>query len=297
MNFPKSVLFLFLFLGTLSHAQYTETINSNRPGSSQGAFSVGTGVLQLETGGTYGQDKHSLLNSETTEWGLDYTARFGFWKEQLEVSLIGSFLSQNTQYAVGGSNRNYTIQNFRTNTFGLKYLLYDPYKNAEEAKPNLYSWKANQRFDWSQLVPAVSVYAGVNFHLQDNPFLYEGEELYTPKVAVITQNNFEGGWVFVLNLIGDKIGQEFPSYTGIATLTHSFNPKFAAFGEFQTIISDIYSDEIFRLGLAYLVNKNFQLDASGLVNFRDTPSRWQAIFGISYRFDMHKQDEYLLPPQ
>lgn len=97
----------------------------------------------------------------------------------------------------------------------------------------------------------------------------------------------------MINLIADKIGQEYPSYAGIVTLTHSFSPKFAGFGEFQSIVGDLYSDEIARAGLAYLFHKNFQLDASGLLNFKDTPSRWQVAFGLSYRLDMHTQDQYL----
>ena len=290
-----SALFLFFFLGIFtSYAQYTETINSNRPGNSQGAFSVGTGVLQLEAGGTFGKDEHALLKTETQNWGIDYALRFGLLFEELEISLMGNFLSETVDYTTGGSSQNYNIRNFEYNTFGVKYLLYDPYKNAGEKKPNLYSWRANQRFDWSQLIPAVSLYAGANFTFaDDNPYLYSGEAKFSPKVALISQNNWSGGWVFVINLIADKIGQEYPSYAGIVTLTHSFSPKFAAFGEFQSIIGDLYSDEIGRAGLAYLFHKNFQLDVSGLLNFKDTPSRWQAAFGLSYRLDMHSQDQYL----
>lgn len=293
----RSYLAVFLlFTGTLlSHAQYTETINSSRPGNSEGGFSVGTEVIQAELGARLGNDRHNLLGSDTDLWGVDYTLRYGFWREELEVSLSGSFLTQTTNYTVGGSTSTYSIANFESNTFGAKYLLYDPYKNAAKKKPNVYSWKANQRFDWSQLIPAVSVYAGMNFSLGDNPYLYEGEGMISPKVALITQNNWEGGWVLVMNLIGDKIGQEFPEYTGIITLTHSLGPKFAAFGEFQSIVGDLYSDEIVRGGLAYLIHKDFQLDLSGLLNFKNTPSRWQASAGISYRFDMHTQDQYLAP--
>ena len=39
-----------LLLGPLLFAQYTDVINSNRPGASQSAFSVGTNVLQFEIG-------------------------------------------------------------------------------------------------------------------------------------------------------------------------------------------------------------------------------------------------------
>ena len=290
------VICLILLWPLLSQAQYTETINSNRPGNSQGAFSVGTGVIQLEAGGKLGVDKHNLANTETDLWGIDYAVRLGFWREQIEISVMGSFLSQevSSSYA-GGEYQNYATNNFEFNTVGVKYLLYDPYKRAQDEGPNLYSWKANQRFDWSTLIPAVSLYAGLNIASEDNPYLYQGESAISPKLAIITQNNFEGGWVFVLNLIGDKVTEEFPTYTGIATLTHSFSQKFAAFAEFQTIISDIYSDEIVRAGLAYLFTKNLQIDLSGLVNFKDTPSRWQVAAGLSYRFDFHEEDEQLPP--
>lgn len=297
MKFYASVS-LFLFLGTFySQAQYTETINSNRPGDSQGAFAVGTGVLQLESGLEAGKDRHHLLNTETSLWGIDYALRFGFIYEELEFNVTGSFLSQTTDYLMGSTTRNYTIQNFESNTLGVKYLVYDPYKNAATKKPNLYSWKANQSFNWSQMIPAVSLYAGLNFALGDNPYLYEGEGKVSPKVAVISQHNWEGGWVFVLNLIGNKLGQEYPTFMGIATLTHSLSSKFAAFGEFQGIMSDLYSDEILRGGMAYLFHEDFQLDFSGLVNFKNTPSRWQVALGLSYRFDMHSQDQYLEKPQ
>ena len=287
-------LLLLFFLGTfLSSAQYTETINSNRPGNSQGAFAVGPGVLQFEAGAIYGVDEHELLNTTTNLWGIEYQIRYGLLFEELEIILTGSFLDQSTDYEIGGSTRTYGTRNFDSNAIGVKYLIYDPYKNGTERKPNLYSWKANQRFDWSQLIPAVALYAGANFALGDNPYLYEGEGKYSPRVALITQNNWAGGWVLVINIIGDKIGQEFPMYSGIATLTHSFNQKFAVFGEFQEIISDIYSDEIVRGGFAYLFHENFQADISGLINFKDTPSRWQVAAGASYRFDWHKQDQYL----
>jgi hypothetical protein len=285
--------FLFCFFGSFNAtAQYTETINSNRPGNSQGAFAVGPLVLQVETGAKLGNDTHELLQTDTDLWGIDYAIRFGFLFEELEINLMGSYLNQTTNYVVGANNEAYEISNFDANAIGVKYLVYDPNKDAKEKKPNLYSWKANQRFDWSTLVPAVSLYAGANFSFGDNPFLYEGQSKFSPRAAVISQNNW-GPWVLVLNIIADRIGDDSPTYSGIGTLTHSFSKKFAVFGEFQTLISDIYSDEIVRGGFAYLFHKNFQADISGLINFKDTPSRWQVAAGVSYRFDWHKQDQYL----
>ena len=48
----KNLLFsVFILISNFSvFAQYTDVINSNRPGISQGAFAVGKNVLQFELG-------------------------------------------------------------------------------------------------------------------------------------------------------------------------------------------------------------------------------------------------------
>lgn len=296
MKFSKPLFFtvILLFSGSsLLQAQYTETINSNRPGASQGAFSVGTGVLQFETGGYLGNDTHSLRGTDSDILGADYAVRYGFLFEALEVSLIGSFEAQNTTVKIGGIDREFNQSNFRSNTLGVKYLIFDPARSIEPDKPNLYSWKANQKFKWKTLIPAVAVYAGANFSFGDNPYLYEGEGKITPKFVLSTQNNWPGGFVLVTNLVLDKLSESIPTYAGIVTLTHAFTPEFAGFIEYQGIISDFYADDLARTGVAYLFSTNFQADISGLINFKDTPDRWQVAAGISYRFDMHKSDEFL----
>lgn len=286
-------LISFSFLAFTANAQYTETINSNRPGASQGAFSVGTGVIQLEAGGYYGNDSHSLLQTETKILGGDYSLRYGLFFEALEISLIGSFEENRKNIRIGTNDVEFKSRNFKTNTLGAKYLIFDPSRTIKPDEPNLYSWKANQKFKWKTLIPAVSVYAGANFSEADNPYLYEGEKQLTPKIAIITQNNWRGSYVLVMNFILDKLTEEFPTYTGIVTLTHAFTPTFAGFIEYQGIISDIYSDDIVRTGMAYLLTDNLQFDVSGLLNFKNTPDRWQVAAGVSYRLDLHKKEEYL----
>ena len=44
------IIILSFFISSKLTSQYTEQINSNRPGYSIGAFSVGKGVIQVETG-------------------------------------------------------------------------------------------------------------------------------------------------------------------------------------------------------------------------------------------------------
>ncbi|MCM4158999.1 transporter [Antarcticibacterium flavum] len=284
--------FSFIVTGLLTvSAQYTETINSNRPGASQGAFSVGTGVLQFEAGGYLGNDYHNLRATDTDILGADYAIRYGLFFEALEISLIGSFQDETTTIQMGARDREFNQSNFRTNTLGVKYLIFDPSRSIRPDQPNLYSWRANQRFKWKTLIPAVAVYAGANFTFGDNPYLYEGENSISPKFILSTQNNWAGGWVFVTNLILDKVSEANPTYAGIFTLTHAFTPQFAGFLEYQGIISNIYADDLARTGVAYLVGDNLQFDISGLINFKNTPSRWQVAAGFSYRFDMHTKDE------
>ncbi|PHS67899.1 MAG: phenol meta deg superfamily protein [Flavobacterium sp.] len=295
----NSILLILLFNFFSVSAQYTETINSNRPGFSQGAFSVGKKILQLETGFGYGTEDHRLKNTETNVFLIDYNIRYGVWKEELEVSLTGGFRSENISDK-NGTNGDYKVSNFTSNTLGAKYLFFDPYRKKELEKPNLYSWKANNSFHWRDLVPAISIYAGANFDAKDNPLTHiqnnisvieTGIEI-SPTVAIATQNNW-GSWVFVVNIIGDRVTLDEASYSYILTLTHTFNAKMSAFLENQGISSDFYADQIFRGGVAYLFNQDFQIDASILMNFKDTPSRFMGRLGISYRFDMHEKDEYI----
>ncbi|MGO2358616.1 transporter [Mesonia sp.] len=286
---------LFSLTCFYAQAQYTETINSNRPGGSQGAFAVGNQVLQLETGPQFGNNTHDLLGTDTDLLGLDYELRFGFFMEQLEFNLKGTFLSTTQHIDVGGVEQEYKYSNFQSNTLGLKYLIYDPYKKRSLEKPSIYSWKANNTFTfkWRDLIPAVSVYAGANILFGDNPYLAPNESNISPQAALITQNNW-GHFVFVMNFIADKVTGDDPTYSGIFTMTHSINGRVSVFGEYQAIKSDLYADDIARAGGAYLITKDLQVDVSGLLNFKNTPSRWQVALGVSYRLDMHAEDEIIM---
>ncbi|QQX76352.1 MULTISPECIES: transporter [Aequorivita] len=294
MNIKLPSLFLLctISFSTVS-AQYTEMINTNRPGGSQGAFSVGTNVLQVETGFSYGKEKHDLLKTETNGFNIDYSVRYGFWKERLEVSLMGEFQSNSVTDNRSSSTREYSLSNFKSNTLGAKYLIYDPYRKRDLKGPNLYSWKANNKTQWADLIPAISIYAGANFDFADNPFTPEAESSISPKLVLSTQNNFIGGWVFVTNIIVDRVTTDFPTYGYIITLTHATNRYFSVFLENQGLKSDFYADQLIRGGAAALINQNLQVDLSLTYSFKDTPSKFYGRAGLAYRFDMHNKDEYL----
>lgn len=289
MRILKSTLILLIAISFNSaYAQYTEVINSNRPGVSKSAFSVGTGIVQFEAGAFTVKEEHALRNYEVSGFGLDFAIRYGFLFEQLEVSLDGIYQNDTQTFFSGQIPVEDERSNFKNFTLGAKYLVYDPYKNAGEAKPNIYSYHANTKFNWKSLIPAVSVYVGANFDTADNPYTAPGIEGFSPKVMIATQNNFNGGWVFVMNLIKDRIGSDYSDFQYIFTLTHSFTPQWVVFGETQGIKSDFYADNIFRFGGAYLWSKDFQLDANIAFNTKDTPTVFNIAFGASYRLDFHK---------
>ena len=277
----KNFIFFATILCPFIHfGQFTDQINSNRPGETMSAFSVGKSVFQVETG-IYGvHEKHSILSYTNNGLGADLMLRWGLFKEELEI--IANFQYQDQQRA--STFRNERQSGLKETVFGAKYLIYDPFKNYEK-KVNLYSWKVNRKYNWRQLVPAVSVFAGANLTLSDNPFYFSPEASISPKIMLITQNHFGGGkWVFVTNIIANYIATDFPSYGYVLTLTRGFSDKWSGFIENQGFKSDFYSDAIVRGGAAYLINKDLQIDASVSNSLKNTPSLLYGGVGLSWRF-------------
>ena len=292
MNVTKISYTILLVLITQSvFAQYTEVINSNRPGVSRSAFSVGTNVAQLEVGPYIVKEEHTPLKYEVSGFGVDFAARYGLLFEELELNLEGIYQNDTKTDNRGFLANEAKRSNFKSIAIGAKYLVYDPYKNTEEEKPNLYSYHANKTFKWKSLIPAVAVYAGANYDTKNNSYLPPDVEGFSPKVMIATQNNFSGGWVLIMNLIKDRIGTDFSEFQYILTLTHSFNPQWVIFAETQGIDSEYYADNLFRFGGAYLWSKDFQLDTALTLNTKDTPSVFSVNLGLSYRLDFHEDKE------
>lgn len=286
MNIKTFFLVGFLLISATQYAQYTDIINSNRPGKSMSAFSVGKTVIQAEVG-LYGiREKHDLSRYEANGFGTELDVRYGAFFDQFEFTL-------NTQYQYDWYQApliNDTRGGFKQVTVGAKYLVYDPF--IKQDKPNIYSWKANHKFNWKQFIPAVAVYAGVNFNLGDNPFTFPTDRTISPKVMVITQNHFGSKWVWVNNIIADKYMTDYPTLGIISTMTRGFNMRWSGFLEFQGYKSDWYADTVYRLGAAYLVRENIQLDASFTKNVKDTPSLLLANVGMAWRFDSNYETNY-----
>jgi hypothetical protein len=282
------IVFLFALINitSVNYGQHTDQINSNRPGESMSAFAVGKNVIQVETG-IYGiQENHRLLEYDANGYGLDFTLRWGLFMEKLE--LIADLQYQNEDFTTPFSSINKSA--LKQTILGAKYLIYDPFKNYEK-KVNIYSWKANHSFNWHQLIPAVSVFAGANFTMADNPYYFSSNADISPKIMLITQNHLgDGTWVFVTNIIADYVSTDYPTYGYVFTLTKGFNEKWTGFVENQGFKSDFYSDAIVRGGAAYLLNNDMQIDASISTNFKDTPTVLYGGIGFSWRYDANYKE-------
>ena len=292
----KQFLYLIIFaLPLTALAQYTDVINSNRPGLSVSAYAVGKNVIQLEAGLFYEQSDHSLLNTESNIWGTDISLRYGLLFEALELNYEGSYQNQNITFLNINSSENLT--DFSRNRVGLKYLVYDRYKSEERNKPNLYSWKANYGFHWRNLIPSVSIYGGATFNLGENPF-YVGDPTVSYRGMIATQSKLTPRNVLITNIAYDRISTDFPELSYLISLSHAFrNPKWSTFLEHQGIQSDRYADILLRGGVAHLLTEDLQVDFNLGASFKNTPSRIFVTMGASYRFDFHSDKAVAIDEQ
>ncbi|SEL75491.1 Putative MetA-pathway of phenol degradation [Maribacter orientalis] len=282
------VLIILLFLPLAGISQYTDVINSNRPGLSVSAYAVGKNVVQAELGVFYEQRDHTLLNTQSDIWASDISLRYGLLFERLEINFEGTFQDQDITYT--NFNLLAKRRDFSRNRLGLKYLIYDPFKNPEANKPNLYSWRANNKFQFKNLIPAVSLYGGANFVIGDNPF-YVGEPTLSYRGMIATQSRITPRFVLITNTAYDRISSDDPELSYLISLSHAFrNPKWSVFVEHQGIQSDRYADLLIRGGIAHLLKENLQLDFNMGASLKNTPSRIFIGLGGSYRMDFHQDN-------
>ena len=285
-------LLLLSLLPLFSSGQYTDVINSNRPGIGVSAYAVGKNVVQAETGFLYEMRDHSLVNTSSSILGGELALRYGFLFEELEIKYEGTYINETISFDNFGVEE--TRTDFSRNRIGVKYLLYDKYKNPQANKPNLYSWRANNVFQLKNLIPsAISIYGGATFTLGDNPF-YPEDGTVSYRAMVATQSRLTPKSVLITNVAYDRITTDFPEISYAISYTRAFrNPKWSFFIEHQGIQSDRFSDLLLRTGIAHLFGPNFQADFSVGASVKDTPFRAFGRTGISYRLDFHKDE--LLP--
>lgn len=283
----KKHLFLtaVLFITSWGNAQYTKEINTNRPSSSMGAYSVSKGIFQLEGGYIYQKDSFHTEQFNTQN-NFQIQARYGEIAEQLEFVADLQFSSyQQQDYSTTLSDAG-----FRQMNFGVKYLIYDHYKYYVE-KRNVYSWKANQRFKWRKLIPAVALYGGMQFNTEHQIYYPELPETGL-KAMIIAQQHWSQRFSITYNFIGENVTDEnFRSLSYIVTASLGLSPRWSIFGEhsgifdrkYKTLTIPFKDEATVKGGFTYKITPDLQIDAFAGTSIDNTPHKIQAGIGLSWR--------------
>ena len=261
-------------------SQYTEIINSKRPGLSESPYGVGTNVYQVETGFFYRNNENPSILTHPNIFGGNLFFRHGRFSEKLELNLNLAYQIDEIQNPVG---KNFTQKGISDLSIGAKFLLREQ-KFSDRSK-EIRSYKKRMAFDWKRLIPSIGVYAGVHTTFVSEDYR---DDSMSYKLAVLLQNDFTDRLVLLTNLIADDFGSDSEYYAYIATVTYAINEQWSFFVENQGRYQDLYSPQYqFGTGLAYLVNENLQIDASARTNFFDNHSYYYFSTGFSWRFDRH----------
>ena len=294
---------LVILLTQICHAQYTDVINSRRPGFSDSPYSVGTKVYQVEGGLFYKEVGNYLyydqILEETfeyggTSFGTDIMLRTGQFFEKLEFNLDMGVVSENRDYTRPAIYSDSGF-GFSKLTLGAKYLVYKP-EYADKSK-EIRSWKARHSFDKKRLIPAVGVYAGLNTNLLTD--LHKNPEGVSPRFAIYTQNDLSERLIVLLNFIADKAFTNEAENSYIITVTYSLFENWSIFGENQGFFrKNVPNDFQFGAGGAYLINPNMQVDFSGRIIVDSRGDNTYLLGGgVSWRLDKHKDQVIVTKPE
>ena len=127
MNVVKATFQLFfIMIWTVASSQYTPIINSNRPGLTQGAFSVAPGVYQLEFGTSYRQDQFvSLAQAKSQGAGFTLDLRTGLILQNLELIYRVDYHKDKLGFNNVSGRLNFSRNGTKRNTIGFKLLLFE----------------------------------------------------------------------------------------------------------------------------------------------------------------------------
>lgn len=248
-------LLLFLIV-TFSHfsllAQYGEQIRSGRPGQSIGAFTVGTYVLQVQSGVTL--DWADWDQAESNGFASTTVIRYGV-KEHFEISGVLGFArnEQEVQDLVTKANGINNLQ------LGFRYNLRD----GQGSGPNI----------------GIQTRFKLNFTSNDFP----QKNLGTTTILALTQGL--GGPFGMATNLGITWNGNQPDPIGFYTLNlgASLGQGWEVFIENYGNLQSSDLDTRFDTGVGYIVSPNLKLDFSAGWGKNEGISDYFIDFGFSWR--------------
>lgn len=285
MNTPKSFkgflsAIIILLAATTVRGQYTEIINSKRPGFSESPYSIGTNVFQFESGLFYRNSNNEAAFARPKTFGSELYFRYGKFMEQLEFNVRVAYQKDDF---INEQLENIELKGLSDLTVGFKYMVYQ--QEFTDRSSEIRSWKKRTAFDFKRFIPSVGIYGGVHTTFIGKD--YKQEEM-TFKGAILLQNDFTSRLVVLTNLIADHISSDYENYSYIVTMTYAIDELWSFFVENQGVFRESYRPHYqFGTGAAYLFSPDLQLDASIRTNFFDTYSYIYLSAGFSWRLDRH----------
>ena len=282
MNRLYLFIMLFFIGSVMVFAQYTDVINSNKPGFSESPYSVGRGIYQFESNIFLRSTAITTTFSKPQSLGIDMLFRTSFFLDKLELNAQLTYQKDKIAFKNNFTSHYFTSGLSRM-TIGAKYLVYQ--QTYKDKSKEIRSWKRKNTFDITRLIPSVAVYLGMNTDFVND--IHKTGSI-TPKVGVLLQQNLTQDFNVITNFYYDNIGTDFDQYSYIITLTQSFSNRWSAFFENQMVFQK-YQDNInLGAGLAYLYSRNLQFNTSARFLFEGKTQGYYAGLGVSYRIDKHQ---------
>lgn len=293
-----------LFFCSKMTAQYTDVINSNRPGFSESPFAVGLGVVQIEGGFTHQLYKNRTTNKRLATNQLRQTVRMGAFSERFEWN--GFAFQDNNYFYIDPFEQRRAGASFG---IGIKYLLY--HHNYQKPK-EIRSWKEKNAFDWKRLIPSVGIATSASFYTAPKlnsidpnlpkDLLFQPTPLFSftsthtrentsnsnflSRIALLLQNDLNDHWVVTTNLVYNKTYNREDQYAISLSSNYVLSDRWAVFGETRHVIRPEHTAEA-SVGTAFLANQDLQFDAAIHGGVTELGRSIGFSIGASYRFDKH----------
>jgi hypothetical protein len=288
----KHILYLTLLSFLPSFGQYTDIINSNQPGHGETAYAVGLGIYQFEYQNEINFRSNIVAYNSLVDLDTRLDFRMGFLFENLE-------LHGNINYDFTWVNPNSIFPNYRQNAswsrsyFGIKMMVFAPIFKDKSAEVR--SWKKRNAFDYKRLIPSVGIEFGYEIPLlnkdPENLIVLDLDDALHPnndsqiKTKIALQQNLSNRWTTIINI--DLNDFKFDSY--VLSSNYILSDNWAGFIEYNSKSYTFPIDGSMGLGIAYLVHQNLQLNFSGGTNLVLDQLQANAILGVSWRINRHKE--------
>jgi hypothetical protein len=247
-------LFLVFYLIGITSllAQFNETIRTGRPGQSIGAFTVGKGFFQIQSGVDYFSSENSsyrsngMLSNTVIRYGLT---------EPFEISALIEYKGEHVENGSVSQNDN----GFSAVDLGMRY--------------HIYTGKG--------LVPSVAFQ--IRWRIPRVGGDYEIDQ-WAPRFLVVTSQQLSNKLSFITNWGASWNGNNaIPQGNYTANLSYALTSNFGVFIENYGSLQQSDFDTFLDGGIAFLVSNNLQLDLYSGFGQNDGVKDFYTSVGVSWR--------------